>query len=71
VFLDLDAIFHPERSALDIGPDGLPEDWREHWEERTAIMMSDAGLSKEHAEAAALADVLEVMRREGIDPTRR
>jgi hypothetical protein len=55
----------------DIGPDDLPPEWRYVWEERAAIMEYDGGLPTEHAEAAALADTLAVMRRAGIDPTRR
>jgi hypothetical protein len=72
VLLDLDAIFHPERftppAVADIGPDDLPPDWRDDWEERAAIMEYDGGLPKEHAEAAALADTLERMRRANIGP---
>jgi hypothetical protein len=75
VLFDLDAIFHPESNDLhvlpDIGPDDLPPDWRFVWEERAAIMEYDGGLPKEHAEAAALTDVLELMRRHGIAPTCR
>jgi hypothetical protein len=51
-----------------IGPDDLPPDWRFVWEERAAIMEYDGGLAKEHAEAAALADTLAVMRRSGVPP---
>jgi hypothetical protein len=69
----LEGLFRPTDlpSMPDIGPDDLPPDWRYVWEERAAIMEYDGGLPKEHAEAAALADTLEVMRRAGIDATRR
>ena len=55
----------------DIDVDDLPPDWRYVWEERSAITEYDGGLPKEHAEAAALADTLEVMRRSGAWPVRR
>jgi hypothetical protein len=45
------------------GPDDLPGDWRCEWEERAAIMEYDGGLPREHAEAAALADILDRIRR--------
>lgn len=44
-------------------PEDLTEDERERWEERSAIMQYDGGLSREAAEAAAMVDV--VQRREG------
>jgi hypothetical protein len=68
MLLDLDAIFHPERTRPqlpDISPDELPSDWRASYEERAAIMQYDGGLPKEHADAAALAETLEQMRAHG------
>jgi hypothetical protein len=44
-----------------IGPDDLFPDCRDIFEERAAIMEYDGGLSLEHAEAAALADILRIM----------
>ena len=68
----LEGLFRPADppATPEIGPDDLPPDWRNAWEERAAIMEYDGGLPKEHAEAAALAVTLEAMRRHGIDPTR-
>lgn len=40
------------------GPDALTPDERVDYEERAAIREYDGGLSREEAEAAALADVL-------------
>jgi hypothetical protein len=44
----------------------LPADWHELWDERAAIMEYDGGLPRERAEALALADILDQMRRAGI-----
>jgi hypothetical protein len=67
--LDLDAIFHPEQYpapvASDIDPGTLPPDWHLQWDERAAIVEADGGLPRERAEALALLDVLEQMRRHG------
>lgn len=41
-----------------IAPADLPDDWRDTWGERAAIAEFDGGLSREDAEAQALADVL-------------
>ena len=41
-----------------VGPDDLPLDWRIAWEERAAIREYDGGLSRDRAEALALADIL-------------
>ena len=54
----------PQR-APDIGPDDLPGDWRVEWEERAAIMEYDGNMPRERAEALALADVVDRMRRGG------
>lgn len=43
--------------------DDLPADWCFVWEERSAIMQHDGQLSRELAEAAALAEVLDRIRR--------
>ncbi|MCC7291376.1 MAG: hypothetical protein IT449_04845 [Phycisphaerales bacterium] len=44
-------------------PADLPEPWRELYEERAAIREYDGGQAREHAEAAALSEILEGMRR--------
>lgn len=44
-------------------PADLPQAWRELYEERAAIREYDGGQLREHAEAAALAEILERMRR--------
>jgi hypothetical protein len=49
-----------------VGVDDLDGDWRVWFEERAAIMEYDGGLSREHAEALALAETIRAMRREGI-----
>ena len=36
----------------------LPEDLKEEWEERAAIMEFDGGLSRDHAECLALLDII-------------
>ena len=75
--LDLDTIFDPDRVEAavrnrsfkwncGIGPDDLPGDWRIEWEERAAIMEFHGGLHRERAEAEALTDIIDQMRREGI-----
>jgi hypothetical protein len=69
----LESLFRPadDLPAIPgISPDDLPPDWRYAWEERAAIMEYGGGLPKEHAETAALADTLEVMRRCGAWPVR-
>jgi len=43
----------------------LPTNWREVYEERAAIMEFDGGLTRERAEAQALGDTLNEMRRAG------
>jgi hypothetical protein len=43
----------------------LPPDWHLQWDERAAIMEVDGGLPRERAEALALLDILEQMRRHG------
>ena len=45
----------------------LPDEWLEVWAERVAIMVEDGKLPLEHAEAKALADVLLVMMRAGVN----
>ena len=37
----------------------LPQDFRDAYEERAAIMEFDANMTREHAEARAMADVTE------------
>jgi hypothetical protein len=44
-----------------VAPADLPDDWHEVWGERAAIQEYDGGLSREQAEAGALADVLRQM----------
>jgi hypothetical protein len=51
--------------APDLTPDDLPPEWHLAWDERAAIMEVDGKLPREHAEAAALADILTIMRRTG------
>jgi hypothetical protein len=46
-----------------IVPDHLPIDWYLQWDERAAIMEVDGELPRERAEALALLDILEQMRR--------
>jgi len=43
-------------------PADLPADWHFLWDERAAITAYDGGLTREHAEAAALADILARMQ---------
>ena len=66
--LDLDAIFHPDEPTWSepsvIGPIDLPADWHLQWDERAAIMEADGGLTRERAEALALLDIVEQMRRD-------
>ncbi|HSW45111.1 MAG TPA: hypothetical protein VLM89_06030 [Phycisphaerae bacterium] len=52
-----------------IGPDDLPPEWRERYEERAAIREYDGGQAREHAEAEALRETLEAMRRAAGRPT--
>jgi hypothetical protein len=65
----LEGLFRPGElpTVRNIGVGDLPADWQYVWEERAAIMEYDGGLSKKHAEAAALVDTLVVMRRAGND----
>jgi hypothetical protein len=51
----------PDMPALK--PADLPAEWHLQWDERAAIMEADGGLPREQAEALALRDVLEQMRR--------
>jgi hypothetical protein len=67
----LTSLFQPAHDHLHhtlVRPEDLPVDWREHYEERAAIMEADGGLDAESANAAALADTLEVMRQRGAGP---
>jgi hypothetical protein len=66
--LDLDAIFNPDP---DVRVEDLDPDWRVEWEERAAIMEFDGGQPRERAEAAALREIVERMRRrERFAPSR-
>jgi hypothetical protein len=73
--LDLNAIFDPDRGVAELPivpefrPDDLPPEWHLQWDERAAIMEADGGLSRGLAEALALRDVLEQMRRYAESPT--
>lgn len=44
-------------------PAKLPEDWREVYEERAAIREFDGGQTREHAEAEALREAVEMWRK--------
>ncbi len=52
-------------ARLGIGVGDLSDHWREAWEERSAIMEFDGGLSREAAEARALDDIVFQMKRDG------
>jgi hypothetical protein len=49
-----------------IVPEDLPSDWFEQWQERVSIMMVNGRQPRERAEALALDDIMEQMRRAGI-----
>jgi hypothetical protein len=53
-------------TAVAVGPDDLPGDWRVEWEERAAIMEYDAGLCRERAEALALTEIVREMKQSSI-----
>jgi hypothetical protein len=73
--LDLNAIFNPDQTPTaprarpvpvrgpDIRVEDLDPEWRLEWEERAAIMEYDGGLPRERAEAGALANIAERIRR--------
>lgn len=42
-------------------PDRLPPRWRDHYEERSAIIQEGTGCTREEADRAALADTLAVI----------
>jgi hypothetical protein len=48
--------------------DDLPPDWYFSWDERAAIMEYDGKLPRDCAQALALEDILEQMRRAGVFP---
>jgi hypothetical protein len=73
----LEELFNPtgmrEREALavsradtDLQVDHLTGDWRVDWEERAAVLEYDGRHPRERAEALALTEILEKMRRAGI-----
>jgi hypothetical protein len=66
----LRGLFNPPQAehAQDLTPADLPPEWYLAWDERAAIMEADGRLPREHAEAAALADILTIMRRTGALP---
>jgi hypothetical protein len=82
--LDLSDVFDPDRAearlrlraeearrggaVCGLGPSDLPLEWHFAWDERAAIMEFDSGIPRERAEALALEDVLEQMRRAGGKP---
>ncbi len=81
--LDLNSIFDDDRPATAVRaerrqlgavrrgyllPTGLPEAWREYYEERAAIREFHGGQAREHAEAEALAETVERMRAAGQLP---
>ena len=53
-----------------ISPNALPDDLRDAYEERAAIMEYDGGLPRERAEAAALAETIPWIGAECARPTR-
>ncbi len=55
----LEGLFKP---APELTPDKLPPEWRELYEERSAIREYDGGAPRELAEHYALLDVIELMR---------
>jgi hypothetical protein len=55
-------------SVRALAPTDLPPEWHLLWEERAAIMEYDGGLPLEQAEALALADIAQVMKRTGTPP---
>jgi len=71
----LTGLFKPESGVViepdpAIGPDDLPADWRVYFEERAAIREYDGGQAREHAEAEALRETLEAIRRADSQPVR-
>lgn len=54
-------LFRPTREP-EIGVADLPGDWRVWFEERAAIREYDGGLTREHAEAEALAETIRLMQ---------
>ena len=74
--LDLDAILDPDRieaayqrqrqPVRDLSPGDLPVEWWELWDERAAIMEFDGNMPRERAEALALTDIVERMRKAGV-----
>jgi hypothetical protein len=66
----LNSLFMEPAVSLTPGPGitlaDLPADWHELWDERAAIMEYDGGLPREHAEAAALSEILKLMRAAGL-----
>jgi hypothetical protein len=55
-------LFAPTPAEADIRVEDLDADWRVWFEERAAIMEYDGGLSRERAEAMALAETIRLMR---------
>ena len=49
--------------AQALTPGDLPVEWWELWDERAAIMEFDGNMPRERAEALALADIVERMKR--------
>jgi hypothetical protein len=64
----VDALQAEERRAVPhaIFPNDLTPEWHFLWDERAAIMEYDGGMTTEHAEAAALNDILQQMRDSGM-----
>jgi hypothetical protein len=63
--LILEALAAKPPSGPYVVPNDLPIDWHVQWDERAAIMEIDGELPRERAEALALVDILEQMRRSG------
>jgi hypothetical protein len=51
-----------------ITPETLPAPWRELYEERAAIREFDGQQAREHAEAEALKEIMQIMESDGVQP---
>jgi len=51
---------------LDFSPNDLSADWHFLWDERATIMEFDGGMTREHAEAEALMDILRQIKEKAL-----